>query len=280
MPDPATVFLGFTALALGASAVRGRKKKREAQAAAPIPEEGEIEGALGPEPDECLVDVYSQQPQYLIQEALQNLTPQAQGVYTTPVYYIQPEAQGIAFTRLAYYKLNEPDIDPVLAVAGELAPGCNWSSPQVLWSSSMFAFTNSLEKMLQVISIDTGPIQYRKHAWELYPALRNGMTLRVPSGTPVAFDDTGLIYYKRLGGESHSDRLETSGGATELFFPVPGEPDKREARTVVLLRPVIGSHAKTVQWDVTGVGGTKGTLIVEAPTISYQVPQELQPGAL
>lgn len=170
---------------------RANARRRADASSAPSGPTFALEVLYGPAEDPCLGDAYSRTAQPMLAEAYEGLSAEAQALYgTRPVYFINPDLLGPAFLAIASIRVNEPGVEPVVKVAQQLAPECDWLSPQDEWSDAMVAFRDSIERMVQVIDVDIGdtPELQRAHAWETYPLVRNGQSLMIKSGTVVAFE--------------------------------------------------------------------------------------------
>jgi len=245
--------LATTALVAGGlfMVARSRANKRRAQAAASTPSGPTkvLEVLYGPEADPCLGDAYSRTAQPMLPEALENFSPDARALYgDRAVYFIRPDLLGPTLISIAQIRVNEHGVvEPVIKVARELAPGCQWLAPEDEWSSAMVAFRDSLERMVQVIDTDIAsagnlPGLYRPHAWQNYPVVRDGKWLNVKSGTTIAFelppgDPTQFAISAQVASGDPSAKLEHLG-IVESFGLADGEGGYFP-RPVILLRPEI-----------------------------------------
>jgi len=259
--SPAAIF-GFAALG---SVVLGRLLSRRTADAAPsqaVPTGGAmvLETLFGPPPDPCLGDAYSRTAQPLLAEAYENVKPQARALYgDRPVYFITPQVQGQAFVRIAQIRVNAPNVEPVIKVAQELAPDCDWLAPIDRWSKAMIAFRDSLERLVQIVDTDIGeaPELQRPHAWEKqYTVLRDKREIQVDAGDVFAFElpldaQEGKTAVKATGISS-PDQLETVG---IIEYKLKEGPN-------YVLRPVLAIAAKSagdVFLTATSQSGAKTT---------------------
>lgn len=153
-----------------------------------------LQALTGPMPDECFNDEagYTFQAQPIIDEIRENVRPEADALYgDRPAVFLTGDAQGLAFSRLAYYRANEPDVDSVTLTAAELAPGCDWSLPGREWSPAMVALHQSIDRIGQVLDRDIGKFDFGTRAWDTKvptPILRSGQTLNLAQQSSVAFE--------------------------------------------------------------------------------------------
>lgn len=255
----------------GALFLANRKKKKDAASASSSSQQV-LDAVSGPEPDPCLGVAYSQFAQPLIKEIDQNLKPEARMLYGgDPVYFLTPEAQGIAFTRLTSYMVNEPQVDPVSRVAQDMAPGCDWLESSEQWSPAMVAFRNSLEKMTQVIQLDLGnlPQLWRPHAWDEDTwILRNGRQLNLVDGSLVGFElppGEGDLHVQAIVSPANSGTLDNLGVNMQAL-PVPGDPSKYTGVQVMHVRPKLtGPVTATYELTATRNGSSTSGRIVVRP---------------
>lgn len=185
MPTPP-----YLPLTIGAALLVVASKRRRRSSYPTAPSHQMLDLGRGPEVDPCLGAAYSQDPQPLLAEAYQGIKDSAKALYgNSAVFYLSPEAQAQAFVSVATLRVNQPGVEPVIRTAQQIAPDCDWLSPDEDWSPAMIAFRNSLEKMVQIVDEDTeGALPPRLHAWENRMLLRNGNKLKLEDGEPFNFE--------------------------------------------------------------------------------------------
>ena len=205
----------------------------------------------------------------MLPEAQANFSPAAQALYgTRAVYFIRPDLVGPTLISIAQTRVNEPNVEPVIKTASELAPGCNWLAPQEDWSAAMIAFRDSLERMVQVVDTDIGAAAgalQRPRAWQSYPVVRDGKKLTVKSGKTIAFelppgDPTQFAISAQVASGDPAAKIEHLG-IVEDYGLADGEGGYFP-RPVILLRPEItGAPATFTIAAATPDGAqTRGTL--------------------
>ena len=235
----------------------------------------ELKGGVGPDPDPCVSDFYSQTATTLAPELAENISTKANSIYgASPVFFISHAAQLQAFEKLAYFMVNNPARkDAVDVVAADMAPNCDWSKSGESISGAQLAFYDSIGKMAQVISADLPEGVGHPHPWESnLPILADG-DIKVRDTHPVGVllpDDWGDV---NVDAHPFEDMwgVESLGLASQKVEVSPGV---YKYKMIYILRPIMGSVGKkhkTIRIRVTVTEALKsgsrsfiaGDLIVE-----------------
>jgi len=231
------------ALAGGALWAARARKKQKAAVASTVGGHQIVDPFLGPSADPCLGTAYTEVAQPLVADLYMKVGKAAQDLYGgLSVFFIPQNVQGPAFDRLAQLRANEPQVEPVVKVAQELAPNCQWLAPVLEWAPSMVAFRNSLEKLVQIQEADLPPGLRRLPSWATEMVLRNGQSLRLKSGSLVSFELPPGI----PGNVAVEASVIPSGGGLLHSLGIYQETLPREQILAIELRPVLASGIPTI----------------------------------